>query len=218
MAVERDALVAERDALSADVAALGTDRDALTQERENLAAERDEIEAERAALAADLASVASERDALVAERDALAAERAQLAAEREDLAVRLTQAETEGEIVVQQLGETVGALESAQERSAGLTEQLSDLLAEQAGLEQTTQAQRDQLEAVRAELEAAQSVVARLTGARGIYTVQPADSLSSIATFFYRSGNRWPDILEANANLIDDANLIFSGMVLIIPQ
>ncbi|MEJ2357187.1 MAG: LysM peptidoglycan-binding domain-containing protein [Deinococcales bacterium] len=60
--------------------------------------------------------------------------------------------------------------------------------------------------------------MARLTGARGIYTVQPADSLSSIAVFFYRDGYRWPAIFEANAHLISDPDLIFPGMVLIVPE
>jgi nucleoid-associated protein YgaU len=71
---------------------------------------------------------------------------------------------------------------------------------------------------VRRRLEQAQSEVARLTGARGIYTVQPADSLSSIAVFFYRNADRWPAILEANAHLIYNPDLIFPGMVLIVPE
>jgi len=92
------------------------------------------------------------------------------------------------------------------------------VLAEQQGLEFVTEAQRDELARIRSELNETQNVVARLTGARGIYTVQSGDSLSSIATFFYRNGNRWTDILAANANLIDDPDLIFSGMVLIVPS
>jgi len=116
------------------------------------------------------------------------------------------------------LGETAEALEDAQGRAVQLTGRLSDLLEEQAGLQETTQAQRDALASVRADLEATQTEIARLTGARGIYTVQAADSLSSIATFFYRDGNRWPDILAANDNLIDDPDLIFAGMVLIVPE
>jgi nucleoid-associated protein YgaU len=146
----------------------------------------------------------SERDALVSERD--------------DLADRLAIAEAASASVMQRLDETAEALEDAQGRAARLTGQLSELLEEQVGLQETTQAQRDALAAVRADLEATQTEIARLTGARGIYTVQVADSLSSIATFFYRNGNRWPDILAANGNLIDDPDLIFAGMVLIIPE
>jgi len=155
---------------------------------------------------------------LTAERDALETTVAELNAARDDLADRLAAAEARGETALQRLDATADALEGAQGRAASLTDQLSTLLVEQAGLQVTTQAQRDQLAAVRGELEDTQAVVARLTGARGIYTVQVADSLSSIATFFYRNGNRWPDILAANANLIDDPDLIFAGMVLIIPE
>ena len=49
--------------------------------------------------------------------------------------------------------------------------------------------------------------------------MQNADSLSTIATFFYRSGNLWPKIMAANAFLIGaNPDLIFAGMVLIIPR
>ena len=117
-----------------------------------------------------------------------------------------------------ELESTANALGAAQARATALTDELGVLLDEQEGLQETTQAQRDALQAVRQQLEETQNEIARLTGARGIYTVQPGDSLSSIATFFYRNGNRWPDILAANANLIDSPDLIFAGMVLIVPQ
>jgi nucleoid-associated protein YgaU len=117
-----------------------------------------------------------------------------------------------------QLEQTAGALEAAQARATELTERLSQLLEEQAGLQQLTVAQEQELSAVRLELEVVQTTVANLSGARGIYTVQGADSLSSIAAFFYRDGNRWPDIFAANRNLVDDPDLIFAGMVLIVPN
>ena len=60
--------------------------------------------------------------------------------------------------------------------------------------------------------------MARLTGARGIYTVQDGDSLSTIAAFFYRNGQRWPDIVKANSFLISHPDLIYPKQVLIIPQ
>ena len=75
------------------------------------------------------------------------------------------------------------------------------------------------LEGLRAELEEAQSELAYLTGAHGIYTVQPGDSLSSISAYFYRNGNRWPDVLEANSQIVgDNPDLIYTGMTLILPQ
>ena len=95
---------------------------------------------------------------------------------------------------------------------------MARLRQQQAGLEQLTEAQKREMVELALELEQAQREVARLSGARGIYTVQNADSLSSIAAYFYRRGHRWPEILRANDNLIDDADLIFPGMVLIIPK
>ncbi|MDA0699649.1 MAG: LysM peptidoglycan-binding domain-containing protein, partial [bacterium] len=188
-----DAASAESDTLRADLEAVNLERDALD-----------------AALDAALAAAVTERDALIAERDALTTE-------RDALTASLALTEARGETALIWLDETVGALEDTQGRAARLTDQLSALLTEQAGLQEITQAQRDQLAAVRTALEEVQVEVARLTGARGIYTVQDVDSLSSIAQFFYRDGNRWPDILAANANLIGDPDLIFAGMVLIVP-
>ena len=95
---------------------------------------------------------------------------------------------------------------------------MARLRQQQAGLEQLTEAQKREMVELALELEQAQREVARLSGARGIYTVQNADSLSSIAAYFYRRCHRWPYILRANDHLIDDADLIFPGMVLIIPK
>ncbi len=197
-------LFCARDALGADLAALQTEREALGS---NLAA----LQTERDALAADVT-------ALESERTALAADVAALVVDREALAQQLSLAEVRGERTAAQLETTADQLGDAQARATGLTDELSTLLEEQEGLQETTQAQRDALQVVRRELETTQNEIARLTGARGIYTVQPGDSLSSIATFFYRNGNRWPDILEANTNLIDAPDLIFAGMVLIVPE
>jgi nucleoid-associated protein YgaU len=194
----------ELDATSATLEATTADLDAATADL-GAASERE------ATLRAELGALVSERDALVSERDALVSE-------RDDLADRLALAEAASASAMQRLDETAEALDDAQGRAARLTGRLSELIEEQAGLQETTQAQRDTLASVRADLEATQTEIARLTGARGIYTVQGADSLSSIATFFYRDGNRWPDILAANDNLIDDPDLIFAGMVLIIPE
>jgi hypothetical protein len=48
----------------------------------------------------------------------------------------------------------------------------------------TDTARQAELARQRTAFEEAQAEVARLTGARGIYTVQNADSLSSIAAYF----------------------------------
>jgi len=63
-----------------------------------------------------------------------------------------------------------------------------------------------------------QGLIARLTGARGIYTVQNADSLSKIAAFFYHDGLRWPAIFKANSHLIHHPDLSYPEQVLIVPH
>jgi len=51
------------------------------------------------------------------------------------------------------------------------------------------------------------------------YTVQPGDSLFSIAQQAYGDGNKWQNIYDANKQVIgDDPNLIRPGEVLYIPQ
>ena len=75
-----------------------------------------------------------------------------------------------------------------------------------------------ELARTRSALEQAQSEIARIEGARGIYTVQGDDSLSLIAAFFYHDGNRWPKVFQSNAFLLSHPDRIFPGMVLIIPQ
>ena len=84
-------------------------------------------------------------------------------------------------------------------------------------LRQTEDSDSEGQAELRAQLAAVQMTVAGLTGAQGFYRVQPLDSLSGIATFFYRNGARWPEILEANAYLLDDPNTLFPGMTLVIP-
>src|SRR5690625_1419330 len=75
------------------------------------------------------------------------------------------------------------------------------------------------MESLRSDLEEPQGELAYLTGARGIYTVQPGDSLSSISAYRYRDGTRWPDVLEANSQVVgDDPDLRYTGMELILPR
>jgi len=49
------------------------------------------------------------------------------------------------------------------------------------------------------------------------YTVQPGDSLSSIAKRIYGAASLWPVIFEANRNILTDPARIRPGQVLIIP-
>lgn len=142
-------------------------------------------------------SAAAERDALVAELAAIRARAS--AAER-------------------QLQQSTGNLEQEQKRASDLTDRLAAAVGEQSKLRTSTDAQRSEIAAISAALADAQAKVARLTGARGIYTVQDGDSLSSIALFFYRNAYRWPGIAQANKHLINHPDRIFPAMVLIIPK
>ncbi|MGH8094369.1 MAG: LysM peptidoglycan-binding domain-containing protein, partial [Chthoniobacterales bacterium] len=49
------------------------------------------------------------------------------------------------------------------------------------------------------------------------YTVQPGDTLASIARKFYKSSARWPRILEANSNTISKPGDLKPGQTLVIP-
>jgi nucleoid-associated protein YgaU len=84
-------------------------------------------------------------------------------------------------------------------------------------LDSLDEVQRQEYDTLRQAARRTQDNVARLSGARGTYTVRSGDSLSRIALEFYgQNGNRWPEIAEANSHLEDPENL-FVGMVLVIP-
>jgi nucleoid-associated protein YgaU len=49
------------------------------------------------------------------------------------------------------------------------------------------------------------------------YTVQPNDTLWNIAFTLYGDGNRWPELLEANRELLRDGTLLVPGQELTVP-
>lgn len=51
-----------------------------------------------------------------------------------------------------------------------------------------------------------------------IYTVKRGDTLSSIARMYYGNSSKWTDIFNANKDVIKNANLIYSGQKLRIPN
>jgi nucleoid-associated protein YgaU len=51
-----------------------------------------------------------------------------------------------------------------------------------------------------------------------MYVVKSGDTLWAIATEAYGDGNRYPEIFEANTPMLKDADEIFPGQVLRIPQ
>ena len=54
--------------------------------------------------------------------------------------------------------------------------------------------------------------------AHAVYTVQPGDSLWSIAVHFYGTGFKWADIFHANSSQISDPNVINVGQQFVIPN
>ena len=89
---------------------------------------------------------------------------------------QLNQLENRNESLSERLERTADELEAAQDLASDLTLKYETLLQETRELDEVGDDQQAQLQTIRQSLENAQNEVARLTGARGIYTVQPADS------------------------------------------
>jgi len=106
----------------------------------------------------------------------------------------------------------------AQEKAKQASKDYKGMLEKNKALKNADLSNHSQLSELRQTLETTQLEIARFTGARGTYTVQPNDSLSGIASFFYRDGNEWLTIWKANQFVLKKPNLIYSGMVLVIPQ
>ena len=165
-----------------------------------------ELEAERDEAQNRLRDLEDRRTALQAR---LAESEAALAALQSDVRAAV---ESETQALRMERDSALADLEAAEARARELTDALAAA--------QAVEGARDGrlLKALQVALVEAQGDVARLANARGVYTVQPADSLSGVARFFYRDGNQWPAILAANDHLIDDPDLIFTGMVLVVPE
>ena len=50
------------------------------------------------------------------------------------------------------------------------------------------------------------------------YTIQKGDTLWGISTDFYKDGSKYPLIVEANLEVIKDADLIYPGQAIRIPE
>ena len=66
-------------------------------------------------------------------------------------------------------------------------------------------------------LFATQCFVARQLGAKAVYTIQPGDTLASIARLFNAGASPWPVIAETNGHVIAHPDEIQPGMVLVVP-
>ena len=227
-----DQLVAERDdlrtrAVELENAGDGT-RDELARVRKSLAKERDGAAAlsvqltrersEKSRIEQENREVLANFDTVERKRNDLRAEFEAMANERRRLALRLNELEGTTVALRRTASTAAGELGRAQSMAADLNTRYEKLLTEKATLNHLNDARLTEIERIRVALEDAQRDVARLTNAHGIYTIKEGDSLSTVAAFFYANGNYWPRIAEANRFLIgDNPDLIFAGMVLIIP-
>lgn len=200
LAEAKTAAAAEQKVLGEARAELEKTQAVVGQRDRQVESHESEIKTVRAQLEASRVAAQS----AAGERDTLATE---LAALRDRIAA--------ADAKLQQTGLN---LDQEQRRASDLTDRLAAAMKDQSSLKQMSEAQRAELASISAALADAQAKVAILTGARGIYTVQDGDSLSSIALYFYRNAHRWPGIAQANKHLINHPDRIFPAMVLIIPK
>ena len=207
-------LAAEQAALKKDMQQL---RQRMAAQAEQAAQKDKRIEsllAEKGALQDKLAG----KDVLEMQAQGLRQQNAALAQKLAETEAKAHQLSAAHASAARELSATAKTLEDAKARSASLNHAYEALLQEKSELSASGATRRAELARIKQAFEQAQSEVARLTGARGIYTVQNGDSLSKIAAFFYHHAYRWPDILRANSHLIDKPDLIYPKQVLIIPK
>lgn len=187
--------------------------------------DKEAINAEKIAIADQLHAVNLEKNVLTEKLKLAQAENKMMENKLEQSAKALAKSkkdladfQEERDRLYQKVSLTSGELNKIREKAAGLNSQYKSMLEQHSQLAKDDAAKRDELNNMRLTLEAAQSEVARFTGARGIYTIQSGDSLSTIAAFFYRDGNQWQNIWKANQYMLSKPDLIYEGMVLIVPQ
>ncbi len=115
-----------------------------------------------------------------------------------------------------QLMSTQQTLATTHQENQTLSAQLESTETELTNTKQTLQNLRQENQTLSAQLK---DVQIKLQEAQTkTHTVKPGESLSSIATIYYRDVDRWTDILEANRAVIIDPNVLETGMVLVIPK
>lgn len=67
------------------------------------------------------------------------------------------------------------------------------------------------------ELERDQRLVARALDAN-LYQVRRGDTLASIAGRFYGSSQRWQELHEANLHVLENPDLVWPGLTLVVPR
>jgi len=109
-------------------------------------------------------------------------------------------------------------LSKAEKEIVRVNQNYEDVLAQNSILENQNNSSKFELTKLNQTLDNTQSKYNHLKNSRGLYTVQANDSLSSIASYFYRNGNLWVKIWEANQTLLKKPDLIYKGLVITIPQ
>lgn len=223
--VQRDSLAAEVATLKQQIGPLQVEVKSLQSQNTAMKAEADQLGQTLRATEKTNARASSALDEQQRSMSALEKHSQSIAAENETLKKTLVEMRgkmdksgAEQQALAVKLGATSHELEAAKARASELNRSYAALLSEKTTLADRAKARVAELETTRKAFEEAQSEVARLTGARGIYTVQNGDSLSIIAAFFYRNGLRWKDIFDANSALISQPDLIYPKQVLIVPQ
>ncbi|MDP3046188.1 MAG: LysM peptidoglycan-binding domain-containing protein [Chloroflexota bacterium] len=105
-----------------------------------------------------------------------------------------------------------GAADSIEELKRQVEERLAGIQQAAADVERKRQGEAD-MAGFKRQLRAVDEAKA----AARTYTVQSGDSLSAIALSVYGDAGRWPEIFEANKDLISNPNLIHPGQELRIP-
>jgi nucleoid-associated protein YgaU len=125
---------------------------------------------------------------------------------KDEMIVGLTTAEKEAM-------RAAAAKRAAESASAKEREEMKDAKAELRSRIEKTQKRN----AYRKELQERQK--AAVEASRTVfYTVEKGDSLSKIAAKHYDDSSKWPQIFEANQPMIKNADLIYPGQVLRIPN
>jgi len=222
---ELEALKARHAEVETKAAQLGTTNQGLTSTLSALETQQIKSREELTVKAKAFEEASSELQSLKARLQEMEAKSTQLSAENQKLAGKLSAVtaersnlSAEQKTLQTEVVTTGKDLDQAKQRVVDLNKSYGVLLAEKDKLVSTSAKRKAELEDARKALEAAQEEVARLAGARGIYTVQEFDSLSSIAAFFYRDGARWPDVYKANSFIVKNPDHLDAGMVLIIPK
>ncbi len=222
---ETKAIASARDALASELGSTKKTLDdarTLSSERkvafEQLQQKHGQLEAADLARQAELKKMQQTQQDAQQKLQALGAENSSIAQKLAGAQGQAKAAATAGADLSRALDSTKQTLVQARARAADLNKSYEKLLKDHSKLAATDAARKAELGTMRAAFEEAQNEVARLSGGRGIYTVQTADSLSSIAAYFYRKGHRWTDIQKENDFLAGNPDLIYAGQVLIIPK